>query len=385
MANQLETYIAKTFSGLEGILLKELQQLGAQNCILLNRSVQFEGNLAMMYRANYFCRTAIRILWLVKKFTFENNNQFYKEVFAVSSEKFLKPTGTLSISTNTYNTIFKTPLFASMLAKDAICDRFRDLYNERPSVEKNDPDVHYHLHIFNNECHLFLDSSGESLHKRGYKIANHPAPINEVVAAGMIQLSGWNKDCDFIDCMCGSGTIPIEAAMIALNIPSGFYRKHFGFMGWKTFDQALWKQVKDEADIQDDVAINFYGSDVSPRMVEIARTNIREARLEDFIHIETKEIIESRPERTPAFVMINPPYGERLEVEDIDQLYKKIGDTFKTNYSDCQAFVISSDVQAMKNIGLKTSKRFTLFNGPLECKFWGYDLYRGSKKNEQMR
>lgn len=385
MANQLETYIAKTFSGLEGILLKELQQLGAQNCILLNRSVQFEGNLAMMYRANYFCRTAIRILWLVKKFTFENNNQFYKEVFAVSSEKFLKPTGTLSISTNTYNTIFKTPLFASMLAKDAICDRFRDLYNERPSVEKNDPDVHYHLHIFNYECHLFLDSSGESLHKRGYKIANHPAPINEVVAAGMIQLSGWNKDCDFIDCMCGSGTIPIEAAMIALNIPSGFYRKHFGFMGWKTFDQALWKQVKDEADIQDDVAINFYGSDVSPRMVEIARTNIREARLEDFIHIETKEIIESRPERTPAFVMINPPYGERLEVEDIDQLYKKIGNTFKTNYSDCQAFVITSDVQAMKNIGLKTSKRFTLFNGPLECKFWGYDLYRGSKKNEQMR
>lgn len=385
MANQLETYIAKTFSGLEGILLEELQQLGAQNCILLNRSVQFEGNLAMMYRANYFCRTAIRILWLVKKFTFENNNQFYKEVFAVSSEKFLKPTGTLSISTNTYNTIFKTPLFASMLAKDAICDRFRDLYNERPSVEKNDPDVHYHLHIFNNECHLFLDSSGESLHKRGYKIANHPAPINEVVAAGMIQLSGWNKDCDFIDCMCGSGTIPIEAAMIALNIPSGFYRKHFGFMGWKTFDQALWKQVKDEADIQDDVAINFYGTDVSPRMVDIARTNIREARLEDFIHIETKEIIESRPERTPAFVMINPPYGERLEVEDIDQLYKKIGNTFKTNYSDCQAFVISSDVQAMKNIGLKTSKRFTLFNGPLECKFWGYDLYRGSKKNEQMR
>lgn len=385
MANQLETYIAKTFSGLEGILLEELQQLGAQNCILLNRSVQFEGNLAMMYRANYFCRTAIRILWLVKKFTFENNNQFYKEVFAVSSEKFLKPTGTLSISTNTYNTIFKTPLFASMLAKDAICDRFRDLYNERPSVEKNDPDVHYHLHIFNNECHLFLDSSGESLHKRGYKIANHPAPINEVVAAGMIQLSGWNKDCDFIDCMCGSGTIPIEAAMIALNIPSGFYRKHFGFMGWKTFDQALWKQVKDEADIQDDVAINFYGTDVSPRMVDIARTNIREARLEDFIHIETKEIIESRPERTPAFVMINPPYGERLEVEDIDQLYKKIGNTFKTNYSDCQAFVISSDVQAMKNIGLKTSKRFTLFNGPLECKFWGYDLYRGSRKNEQMR
>ncbi|HPE40818.1 MAG TPA: class I SAM-dependent RNA methyltransferase [Bacteroidales bacterium] len=385
MKNKTETYIAKTFNGLEGVLMEELQQLGAKNCILLNRSVQFEGDMEMMYRANYFCRTAIRVLWLVKKFTFENNNQFYKEVFAVSSEKFLKSTGTLSISTNTYKTIFKTPLFASMLAKDAICDRFRELYNERPSVEKYNPDVQFHLHIFNNECHLFLDSSGESLHKRGYKIANHPAPINEVVAAGMIKLSGWNQDCDFIDCMCGSGTIPIEAAMIALNIPSGFYRKHFGFMGWKTYDHALWKQIQDEANIQEDVAINFYGSDVSPRMVEIARTNIREARLEDFIHIETKEITESRPERTPAFVMINPPYGERLEVEDIDQLYKKMGDTFKTNYSNCQAFVISSDVQAMKNIGLKTSKRFTLFNGPLECKFWGYDLYRGSKKNEQLR
>jgi putative N6-adenine-specific DNA methylase len=375
-----EIFIAKTSAGLEPVLFEELTQLGAENCQMLNRSVQFEGDFALMYRANYYCRTAIRILWKVDTFSFENNDQFYKYLFQFESEKYLKYDGTLAISATINNTIFNTPLFASMLAKDAICDHFRALYNERPSVDKEYPDVQFHLHIFNNECHLFLDSSGESLHKRGYKVANHPAPINEVVAAAMIKLSGWNGECDFIDCMCGGATLLIEAAMIAMNIPAGFYREHFGFFKWKNFDATLWEQIKNEAEIKDDVDINFYGSDISERMIEISRENIEEARLEDFIFLTTQDMLDSFPERTPAIVMINPPYGERLEVEDIDELYKKIGDTLKTQYANCQAFVISSDVKAMKNIGLKTSKRFTIYNGPLECKFWGYDLYSGSKR-----
>ena len=226
MASTTETFIAKTSSGLEPVLFEELTQLGALNCQLLNRSVQFEGDFAMMYRANYFCRTAIRILWKVGAFTFENNDQFYRHIYQFDAERYLSYDGTLAISATLNNTIFNTPLFASMLAKDAICDRFRNMYNERPSVDKENPDVQFHLHIFNNECHLFLDSSGESLHKRGYKVANHPAPINEVVAAGMIKLSGWKGECDFIDCMCGGGTLLIEAAMIALKIPAGFYRNH---------------------------------------------------------------------------------------------------------------------------------------------------------------
>lgn len=382
MSTKLETFIAKTFAGLEDVLFEELTQLGALNCKKLNRSVQFEGDIKLMYRVNYFCRTALRVLWRVKTFTFETNDQFYEQIFQFQSEEFLKSDGTLAISANIYSSIFKTPLYASLLAKDAICDRFRHQSNERPSVDKDAPDVQFHLHIFNNECQFFLDSSGESLHKRGYKVANHPAPINEVVAAAMIKLSGWKIDCDFIDCMCGSGTLPIEAAMLALQIPAGFYRDYFGFFTWKTFNSEMWDQVKNEATIKDDVDINFYASDISKRMVEVAQENIEEAGLEDFIKLECKEITQSYPERTPALVMINPPYGERLEVEDIDELYRKIGDTFKTNYTNCKAFIISSDTQAIKNIGLKTSKRFTLFNGPLECKFWGYDLYQGTKKSE---
>lgn len=380
MASTTETFIAKTSSGLEPVLFEELTQLGALNCQLLNRSVMFEGDFAMMYRANYFCRTAIRILWKVGAFTFENNDQFYRHIYQFDAERYLSYDGTLAISATLNNTIFNTPLFASMLAKDAICDRFRNMYNERPSVDKENPDVQFHLHIFNNECHLFLDSSGESLHKRGYKVANHPAPINEVVAAGMIKLSGWKGECDFIDCMCGGGTLLIEAAMIALNIPAGFYRHHFGFMNWKNFDSVVWKKVKDEAEILDDVDINFYGSDISARMIEYSEENVAEASLEDFITLKKQDMLDSVPPRTPALLMINPPYGERLEVEDIDLLYKKIGDTLKTNYTNCKAFIISSDTQAMKNIGLKTSKRYTLFNGPLECKFWGYELYQGTKR-----
>ena len=374
-----ETFIAKTSAGLEPVLFEELTNLGAENCQLLNRSVQFEGDFAMMYRANYFCRTAIRILWKVDAFTFENNEQFYQFMFKFKSENYLNSNGTLAISATLNNTIFNTPLFASMLAKDAICDHFREIYNERPSVDKENPDVQFHLHIFNNQCHLFLDSSGESLHKRGYKVSNHPAPINEVVAAGMIKMSGWKGECDFVDFMCGSGTLLIEAAMFALNVPAGYFRKHFGFFNWNTFDPVLWEKIKSEEDIQDDIPINFYGSDISGRNLGMAKVNVEEAHLEEYINLSKEDLIDSVPIRTPAMVMINPPYGERLEVDDLDALYKQIGDTLKKNYTNCKAFIISSDTQAMKNIGLKTSKRFTLFNGPLECKFWGYDLYQGSK------
>lgn len=374
-----ETFIAKTSTGLEGVLLEELTNLGAENCQLLNRSVQFEGDFALMYRANYFCRTAIRILWKIDTFTFENNDQFYQFLFQFKAEEYLKYNGTLAISATLHNTIFKTPLYASMLAKDAICDHFREIYNERPSVDKDNPDVQFHLHIFNNECHLFLDSSGESLHKRGYKVSNHPAPINEVVAAGMVKLSGWKGDCDFIDFMCGSGTLLIEAAMFALNVPAGYFRKQFGFFNWNSFDPVLWEKIKQEENIQDDVDINFYGSDISGRNLGMAKANVEEAHLENYIHLSKEDLVNTQPMRTPALVMINPPYGERLEIEDIDALYKQIGDTLKKNYTNCKAFIISSDTQAMKNIGLKTAKRLTLFNGPLECKFWGYDLYQGSK------
>ena len=265
---------------------------------------------------------------------------------------------------------------------DAVCDRFREKCDERPSVRKENPDVQFHIHIMGDRATLFLDSSGEPLYRRGYRVASHPAQISEVIAAAMVKLSGWQHDCDIIDPMCGSGTILIEAALAALNVPAGFFRHSFGFYRWKTFDQKRWEQIQDEADIRDDVPVNFYGSDISSRFIGMAKDNIREARLTDFIRVRRSPMNESRPVRTPSFVIFNPPYGERLDMEDIETAYKEIGDTLKQHYTGCTAFIISSNIGALKNIGLHASKRITLYNGALECKFMRFDLYKGTKNSD---
>lgn len=374
-------FVAKTFAGIEPFLAEELENLGAQNCKIMSRSVSFEGPFDLLYRANYYCRTALRILWRQKSFTFTSNRQFYEQLFEFPAEKFLDRNGTLAVHTTMSDSIFKTPLYASVLAKDAICDRFRDLYDVRPDVDRESPDVQFQIHIYKDEAQLFLDSSGESLHKRGYKVRNHPAPINEVVAAAMIMRSGYHGECDFIDPMCGGATLPIEAAMQALNIPAGFYRRDYGFLHWKNFDVRLWKNIKQEAQIKDDVDVNFYGSDINSRFLEVARDNVEKARLSDFIMLERRDMRSAKPVRTPALVMLNPPYGERLEVDDICELYKEIGDTLKNNFSGCRAFIISSDLKALKHIGLKPSQKTILFNGPLECRFVGYDLFSGDRKS----
>lgn len=373
--------MAKTFAGLETELLKELHALGAKNCEKLSRAVAFEGDMEMLYRANYYCRTALRILWRQKRFTFKNNRQFYDQIFDFPAEEYLSPDGTLAVHATIVDTIFSTPLYASVLAKDAICDRFRDRFERRPSVDKEYPDVQFHLHIYKDEAQLFMDSSGESLHKRGYKVRNHPAPLNEVVAAAMIMKSGWKGDCDFIDPMCGGATLLVEAAMQALNIPAGFYRREYGFYQWKNFDRALWKKVRDEADIKDDVDINFYGSDIDGRFLDIARANVQKARLQDFIILERQDIRHSSPENVPSVVMMNPPYGERLSVDDINTLYQEIGDTLKKRYAGCRAFIISSDLNALKHIGLKPAHKWPMLNGSLECMFQEYELFAGDRKH----
>jgi putative N6-adenine-specific DNA methylase len=376
-----EHFLAKTFAGLEDVLMEELEQLGAANCVKHSRSVSFDGDMSLLYKANYFCRTALRILWEMDNFSFRDNNQFYDAIYKFPAERFLSKDGTLAVSASLTESDFKTPLYPSVLAKDAICDRFRSLFDERPSVDKEEPDLQIHLHIYQNSCKLYLDSSGESLHKRGYKAAVHPAQINEVLAAAMIKLSGWHGECDFIDNMCGGGTLLIEAAMQALNIPAGYYRHYWGFFNWKNFDRLLWNRITNSARIKEDVNINFYGSDISGRYLGMARANVEEAELQDFIFLEKSDMADTRPESTPSVVMINPPYGERLDVDNIKALYQQIGDTWKQHFAGCTAFIISSDQEALKSIGLRPSRRFKLFNGPLECKFLRFDLYEGKKNN----
>lgn len=378
--NGRQYYIGKTFAGMEPLLLRELEGLGAQNCRILSRAVGFEGDMDLMYRANYFCRTALRILWLQKQFTFGNNRQFYEQVFDFPAEKFLDAGGTLAVHATVADSIFNTPLFASLLAKDAVCDRFRDLTGRRPSVDKENPDVRLQLHVFRDSAQLYVDSSGESLHKRGYKVRAHPATVNEAVAAAMVMLSGWHGECDFIDPMCGGGTLLIEAAMKALDIPAGFCRRHYGFHNWKCFDPSAWKRTRESADIRENVDIEFYGSDIDARSVDMARQNVREARLSDFIHLTTADMRQTAPARRPSTVMVNPPYGERLRVDDINRLYGEIGSTFKHRYAGCNCFLISPDMEAVGHIGLHHTRKVTLYNGPIECKFLKYEIFEDDRK-----
>ena len=372
-----ESFIAKTFAGFENLLQNELVEYGAKKTIVLNRSVQFEGDFNLLYKVNYYSRFTSRVLWQVKSFIFDSNETFYKEVKSVPVEKYLSRSGTFAVSCTASETIFKTPLFAALVAKDAICDHFRDLYGERPDVNKENPDVQFHVHIHKNSAALYLDSSGESLHKRGYKVSNHPASINEITAAAMVSLSGWEGKCDFIDPMCGGATILIEAAMQALNVPAGYYRDKFGFFNWLNFDRYTWKKIMNESVINDDIAIDFYGYDNNPRFLGMAKANVEKARLEDFILLNKRDMRTVKPKRTPAMLVFNPPYGERLEMEDNNAFYKEIGDALKQNFSQCKAFLISSDTNALKNIGLKTCFKQNMFNGSLECKYYGYDLFTG--------
>ena len=372
-----ELFLAKTFAGFENLLQKELIQLGAKETIVLNRSVQFEGDFSLLYKVNYYSRFSSRVLWQVRHFNFDSNQTFYEEVKDFASEKYLSRSGTFAVSSTVSESIFKTPLFAALLVKDAICDRFRDKYGERPDVDKENPEVQFHIHIHKNSATLYLDSSGESLHKRGYKVSNHPASINEITAAAMVKLSDWKGANDFIDPMCGGGTILIEAAMQALNIPAGFYRPHFGFYKWLNFDKYTWKKIINEAVIKDDIPVDLYGYDCNPRFLGMAKANVEQARLQDFILLNKRDMRSLKPVRTPSLLIFNPPYGERLEIEDHNIFYKEIGDALKQNFTHCKAFLISSDLEALKHIGLKTCFKQNMFNGPLECKYYGYDLFSG--------
>ncbi|MDR1758646.1 MAG: THUMP domain-containing protein [Bacteroidales bacterium] len=373
-----EIFIAKTFAGIEPFLKEELENLGALECETVSRGVKFKGDLAMMYKINYFSRLSSRVLWQVKTFHFHNNNDFYDAIFQIPVERYLAGNGTLAVSATLHESIFKTPLFAALLTKDAICDRFRDRQGQRPSVDKDNPDVQFHVHVHRDEAFLYLDSSGESLHKRGYRVAIPPAPINEVLAAAMLYISRWQGEHDLIDFTCGSGTILIEGAMKALDIPAGYYRHKFGFFSWLNFDKIQWKKIIRSANIKQDVPVDFYGYDISGRAIGMAEANVKSARLQDFIQLRKKPLQQTTPYRVPAYIISNPPYGERLENEDIRDFYRTIGDILKQQYAGCTAFIISSNIPALKAIGLHPSLKHTLYNGALECKLMKFDLYEGS-------
>ena len=373
--------VAKTLFGFEDLLANELTQLGAQNVKKGVRNVTFYGDKGFMYKCNLGLRTAIKILKPIASFKVVNEADLYDKIYKIKWEDYVDYKGTIAINSTVHSTVFNHSQYISLKAKDAIVDRFRALKGERPSIDLKFPDLKINIHIDKLFCNVSLDSSGESLHKRGYKTATNIAPINEVLAAGLIMLSGWDGQSDLLDPMCGSGTILIEAAMIACNIPPNLLRNEFAFEKWTDWDVDLFEKIENSLlEKTRDFHHNIYGIDKAPSAVTKAIENVKNANLESFISIRHDDYFKTSKSNTDFLhIIFNPPYGERLEI-NMEELYGNIGNTLKRNYSNSNAWFITSNVEALKYVGLKPSRKIKLFNAKLESTFVKYEVYDGSKK-----
>ena len=378
--------VAKTFFGFEEILAKELLQLGAQQIKPGNRMVSFVGDLGFLYKANLCLRTALKILKPIHTARVQDEDALYQLFYDFPWEDFLDVDSKFVINSVVHGTLFTHSQFASQKAKDGLVDQFRDRYNERPSVDLNRPDLRINLHIQEDFCTVSLDSSGASLHHRGYRTATNIAPLNEVLAAGLIQLSGWKGNTDFLDPMCGSGTIVIEAAMFASNIPANINRKQFAFEKWTDWDADLFEKIQ-ESQLKriKNPGIQIKGSDKAPSAIEKATINVENANLSEFITLEKKDFFQIDKETSgPLHLLTNPPYGERLE-GDMNALYQGIGDAFKQSFPNTQAWLISSNMEALKCVGLRPSRKIKLFNGKLESRLMFYPIYEGTKRVHKLQ
>ena len=377
--------VAKTMVNLEEVLAEELRQLGALNVTPITRAVEFEGDMRLLYRANYCCRTALAILKPFAEFDANNEQELYDQVYKIRWEKILDVDCTFMIDSTTSGEIFTHSYYAALKTKDAIVDRFRRNFGKRPSIDTEEPDYKFNLHIRDNHVTLLMNASGDSLHKRGYRQGVGIAPINEVLAAGLLKLAGWKCDCNFYDPMCGSGTMLIEAAMMANNIPAQYYRgNRFGFMKWKEFNLGEWKSVKNEEDRKIG-AIDFegeiWGNDIDETVIQQCEKNLEYTKLHKDVMLHIGDFADQEPPEGKTLIVTNPPYGERIKVEDLNAMYEKLGDTFKQKYgANCDVWLITSDFEAMKHIGLHPSAKIPVQNGSLDCRFLHFELYDGSKK-----
>ena len=377
--------VAKTMVSLEEVLAEELRQLGAENIVVGNRAVEFEGDMRTLYRVNYSCRTALAILKPFAEFDAADDQELYDQVYKIRWEKILDVDCTFMIDSTTSGEVFTHSYYAALKTKDAIVDRFRRNFGKRPSIDTENPDYKFNLHIRDNHVTLLMNASGDSLHKRGYRQGVGVAPINEVLAAGLLKLAGWKCDCNFYDPMCGSGTMLIEAAMMANNIPAQYYRgNRFGFMRWKEFNLGEWKSVKNEEDRKIgalDFEGEIWGNDINEQVIQQCEKNLEYTKLHHDVMLHIGDFADQEPPEGKTLIVTNPPYGERIKVEDLNAMYEKLGDTFKQKYGkDCDVWLITSDFEAMKHIGLHPSRKIPVQNGSLDCRFLHFELYDGSKK-----
>jgi len=372
--------IAKTLYGLEDVLAEELTALNAEDVTIGRRMVSFRGDKELMYRANFRCRTALRILKPIAYFTADNADSLYEEVRKIDWDKYFTADNTFAIDAVIYSETFTHSKFVAYKAKDAIVDFFNDKYDKRPSVRINNPDMYIHIHISHNDCTIALDSSGESLHKRGYRTSGGEAPLNEVLAAGMILKTGWRGESNFVDPMCGSGTLLIEAAMIALNVAPGIYRDSFAFEKWNDFDSDLFSAISEEDVEERDFAYKCYGSDSSPEAIKTALKNVKNAGLTNFIELQALHFQQYTEAPQPGILVTNPPYGERIPVDDLMGLYAMLGERLKHVFMGYNAWILSFKDECFEKIGLRPSQKIKLMNGQLECGFNCYELFEGKNK-----
>jgi putative N6-adenine-specific DNA methylase len=389
---------AKTLPGLEEVLAEELTALGAQDVQPQRLAVIFRGSQELLYRANLCLRTALRVLVPLREFHADKTQQIYDAAYSFPWETYIGPDDSLAVDTAVSSHTFTHGDYCALKVKDAVCDRFTQKSGRRPSVDTETPALRINLWIHDEDCVLSLDSSGDSLHRRGYRLEKTEAPLSEVLAAGILRLSGWDASLPLHDPMCGSGTFLTEAGLMAARIPPGALRKKFGFMGWKTYSPELWKKVRDaEFSLRRDFPAPITGADSDPKAVEIARSNIRRAGLEGAVSLE-RAVFEdaSPPPQGPGIIVMNPPYGKRMKdprgrwdsqdsrrredadapaADEIGELYTRIGDTFKRKYTGWTAWMFSANLEAIKRIGLRPFRRGPLKNGPLECRLLGFKLF----------
>jgi len=374
--------VVKTFQGLEKILADEVSALNINDVEILNRAVRFKGDMITLYRANYHLRTALKVLVEIESFTARNEMELYQHLQHVDWMKYIDPSNSIAVECVLNSDVFTHSQFIALRTKDAVVDQLRGKTGKRPRVDREHPDLKISLHINDMHVDVLIDSSGKPLYKRGYRLDQFKAPVNEVMAAGMLLLAGYDGSGHLIDPMCGSGTFLIEGAMIAYHLPPGLYRKSFGFERWKNFDSGLFETVQDEVDEIHKIPFKIIGSDRSAKALQLARQSLKHTFLDKKVEIVHKPFEEFLPPEGKGWMITNPPYGERIKIHDIEGFYRIFGDRLKQHYQGYQAWVFSGNLNAMKSIGLRPTKKINLLNGSIPCTFRRFEIYSGSRKSK---
>ncbi|MCE3229210.1 MAG: class SAM-dependent methyltransferase [Bacteroidetes bacterium] len=375
-----------TFFGLEEILAKELQQLGGRDVKVFKRGASVTGDLGFLYKANLCLHSALKVLIPITKFEANSELELYNAIKEIQWEKFIELTDSIMIESVLNSEIFDHSLFVSQKVKDGIVDRFREKTGRRPDVDLIRPAFKLYVHIYKNEVTLNLDSSGEPLYKRGYRSDINEAPMKEVLAAGLVKLSGWESHLLLIDGMCGAGTIAIEAALWANNIPPGYYRNDFIFMKWRNFEEPLYNMIYDSSlNKIKEHKVEIIANEIDERTIKKARINVKNAKVDDVVNCNHQSFFDLMPQRSGGVVILNPPYNERMPLDETEKLYKEIGDKLKKDFKNFAAWIITSSPEGVKSVGLRPSRKIQVYNGSLECRFLKYELYEGTKKIHKLQ